>query len=154
MAGAIRKAFEQDDKRRYGHADGKPAEFQALHLSAFARLQRPDIAHLPRVIAADPRKGTRSVHFLSTGRVSVLKKGAAEPDVFYKAEGYDLDEGDAIVVETGGGGGGYGPPDARADALLLRDLVRGYISLQAAERDYAVTRAADGTFRRNGATLG
>src|SRR5919108_4297192 len=46
---AIRKAFERDYRRRYGHADAKtPAEFQALHLSAFVRLKRPDIAHLPR----------------------------------------------------------------------------------------------------------
>ncbi|HLN84259.1 MAG TPA: hydantoinase/oxoprolinase family protein, partial [Candidatus Binatia bacterium] len=35
----IRIAFERDYRRRYGHADAKaPAEFQALHLSAFARL--------------------------------------------------------------------------------------------------------------------
>ncbi|MGH7848114.1 MAG: hydantoinase/oxoprolinase family protein [Candidatus Binatia bacterium] len=48
-AGAIRDAFERDYRRRYGHADAKaPAEFQALHLSAFARLKQPDIARLPR----------------------------------------------------------------------------------------------------------
>ena len=36
----IRAAFERDYKRRYGHADAKaPAEFQALHLSAFAKLE-------------------------------------------------------------------------------------------------------------------
>jgi N-methylhydantoinase A len=47
-AGAIRNAFEHDYRRRYGHADAKtPAEFQALHLSAFARLKQPDIACLP-----------------------------------------------------------------------------------------------------------
>jgi N-methylhydantoinase A len=45
----MRAAFERDYRRRYGHADAKaPAEFQALHLSAFARLQQPDIAHLTR----------------------------------------------------------------------------------------------------------
>jgi N-methylhydantoinase A len=47
--GAIRAAFEHDYRRRYGHADAKaPAEFQALHLSAFARLKQPDIRRLPR----------------------------------------------------------------------------------------------------------
>ena len=36
----IRAAFERDYKRRYGHADAKaPAEFQALHLSAFRSLE-------------------------------------------------------------------------------------------------------------------
>jgi N-methylhydantoinase A len=45
----IRAAFERDYKRRYGHADAKaPAEFQALHLSAFARLKQPEIGRLPR----------------------------------------------------------------------------------------------------------
>ena len=48
----IRAAFERDYKRRYGHADAKaPAEFQALHLSAFARLKQPEIARLPRAAA-------------------------------------------------------------------------------------------------------
>ncbi len=53
---AIRDAFERDYRRRYGHADAKaPAEFQALHLSAFARLKRPDIARLPRpAVTAEP----------------------------------------------------------------------------------------------------
>ena len=36
-------AFERDYKRRYGHADSKaaPRNSQALHLSAFARLNSP-----------------------------------------------------------------------------------------------------------------
>ena len=50
---AIRKAFERDYKRRYGHADSKaPTELQALHLSAFARLRRPDIVNLRRRTAS------------------------------------------------------------------------------------------------------
>ena len=54
---SIRAAFERDYKRRYGHADSKaPAEFQALHLSAFARLKRPDIARLPRGAARSAGK--------------------------------------------------------------------------------------------------
>jgi N-methylhydantoinase A len=46
---AIRAAFDDDYRRRYGHADPAiPAEVQALHISAFARLDRPDIGRLPR----------------------------------------------------------------------------------------------------------
>jgi N-methylhydantoinase A len=46
---AIRRAFDDDYRRRYGHADPNvAAEFQALHLSAFARLDRPEIGRLPR----------------------------------------------------------------------------------------------------------
>lgn len=65
---AIRAAFERDYQRRYGHADAKaPAEFQALHLSAFARLQQPDIARLPRVPAAAELAQTRKVYIGNAG---------------------------------------------------------------------------------------
>jgi N-methylhydantoinase A len=61
--GAMREAFEKDYKRRYGHADAKaPAELQALHLSAFARLRRPDANRLPRPMA-DNKVRSRKVCF-------------------------------------------------------------------------------------------
>jgi N-methylhydantoinase A len=67
-AAAIRAAFERDYKRRYGHADAKaPAEFQALHLSAFARLKQPDIARLPRAAANARPAQTRRVYIGSAG---------------------------------------------------------------------------------------
>ncbi len=48
------QAFDRDYKRRYGHADARAAaEFQALHLSAFTRLRRPELERLPRAQAAD-----------------------------------------------------------------------------------------------------
>ena len=65
---AIRSAFERDYKRRYGHADAKaPAEFQALHLSAFARLKQPDIARLPRASAEAKSAETRRLYIGSAG---------------------------------------------------------------------------------------
>jgi N-methylhydantoinase A len=65
---AIREAFERDYRRRYGHADAQaPAEFQALHLSAFARLKRPDITRLPRPAARADSPVTRKVYFGSGG---------------------------------------------------------------------------------------
>jgi N-methylhydantoinase B len=48
-----------------------------------------------------------------------------------------LQPGDSIVVETGGGGG-YGPPSERPRELIERDARRGYISKEAAEREYGV----------------
>jgi N-methylhydantoinase A len=60
---AIHAAFERDYKRRYGHADPKAAgEFQALHLSAFARLRPPDVSQLPRPAGQMP-SGERFVYF-------------------------------------------------------------------------------------------
>jgi N-methylhydantoinase A len=52
----IRRAFDRDYKRRYGHADPKAAaELQALHLSGFTRLRRPELARLPRAPTSSVR---------------------------------------------------------------------------------------------------
>jgi N-methylhydantoinase A len=65
---AIRTAFERDYKRRYGHADAKaPAEFQALHLSAFARLRQPEIARLPRAATPAETAQSRRVYIGAAG---------------------------------------------------------------------------------------
>jgi len=83
-----------------------------------------------------PPWGVRGGRAAQPGQVTVTRHtGAVE--VLYKAEGLQLQAGDVIEVETGGGGG-YGPPSERAAELIRRDLVRGYISPQAAERDYGV----------------
>ena len=64
----IRAAFERDYKRRYGHADAKaPAEFQALHLSAFARLKQPEIARLPRAAAKSQPAQLRKIYIGNAG---------------------------------------------------------------------------------------
>jgi N-methylhydantoinase A len=61
---AIRDAFARDYKRRYGHADAKAeVEFQAVHLSAFATMDRPDIARLPRIAGDAVPEGERLVMF-------------------------------------------------------------------------------------------
>jgi N-methylhydantoinase A len=61
---AIAQAFAQDYKRRYGHADAKAdVEFQALHLSAFAALERPEIARLPRGSSGAAGESVRTVRF-------------------------------------------------------------------------------------------
>jgi N-methylhydantoinase A len=60
----IREAFDRDYKRRYGHADARAtAEFQALHLTAITRLQRPELQRLPRARAAASSPQTRPVYF-------------------------------------------------------------------------------------------
>ena len=71
----------------------------------------------------------------ASGRITVLKK-SGEKETLYKSKAYPLEPGDSIIVETGGGGG-YGPPSQRPRDLVERDLRRGYISEEAAARDYA-----------------
>ncbi len=59
----IRQAFEEDYRRRYGHGDAQaPIEFQALHVSTFGRLPRPELSQLPRA-ATQSAVATRSVSF-------------------------------------------------------------------------------------------
>jgi N-methylhydantoinase B len=81
------------------------------------------------------------------GRVTVRRKGSNRDEVIYKVERFALEAGDLVTVETGGGGG-YGPPGERAIDLVARDLARGYVTIEAASRDYGVAVAADGTVRR------
>jgi N-methylhydantoinase B len=50
--------------------------------------------------------------------------------------------GDLVTVRTPGGGG-YGNPLTRSPALVLRDVVRGYITLEDAERDYGAVVRGD-----------
>ena len=93
---SIHKAFLADYKRRYGHADVKTAvEFQAVHLSAFAQLQRPDVSKLPRQQTREADKGRRDVYFTETGLVS-----AAVYDRYALPAGFK-GQGPAIIEEYG-----------------------------------------------------
>ncbi len=95
----IREAFERDYKRRYGHADSKAAtELQALHLSAFARLRRPDIANLRRRASSGTASDAqiRQVYFGGAGgllETAIYDRDALEP-------GFAA-EGPAIIEEYG-----------------------------------------------------
>jgi N-methylhydantoinase A len=65
---AIRTSFDRDYKRRYGHADARAnAEFQALHLSAFSRMRRPELKWLPRAQGGSATPQRRSVYFGGAG---------------------------------------------------------------------------------------
>jgi N-methylhydantoinase B/oxoprolinase/acetone carboxylase alpha subunit len=56
----------------------------------------------------------------------------------YETKGYPLEPGDEIIVEAGDGGG-YGLPSELPRELLERDVRRGgYVSVEAAEREYGV----------------
>ncbi len=95
----IREAFERDYKRRYGHADSKAAtELQALHLSAFARLRRPDIANLRRRASSGTASDAqvRQVYFGGAGgmlETTIYDRDALEP-------GFSA-EGPAVIEEYG-----------------------------------------------------
>jgi N-methylhydantoinase B len=81
-----------------------------------------------------PPWGVQGGKAAASGRITVLKK-SGEKETIHKSKAYPLQAGDAIIVETGGGGG-YGRPSDRPPGLVARDVRRGYISAEAAARDY------------------
>ena len=83
-----------------------------------------------------PPWGVKGGKEAKSGQITVVKK-SGEKEIIYKSKAYPLEPGDMIIVETGGGGG-YGPPAERPRELIERDLRRGYVSVEAAERDYRV----------------
>jgi N-methylhydantoinase A len=93
----IRAAFEHDYRRRYGHADAKAAaEFQALHLSAFARLKQPEVARLPRPAAKSHAEKSRKIYISNAG-------GWLEARIFQRdalAPGFGA-AGPAVIEEYG-----------------------------------------------------
>jgi N-methylhydantoinase A len=103
----VRAAFERDYKRRYGHADAKAStEFQALHLSAFARQRRPDLARLPDVAGSGSKSGKRSVYFGSIGKsVSAEVLDRYSLPIGYKGQG-------PAVIEEYGSTTIIGPTDS------------------------------------------
>jgi N-methylhydantoinase A len=93
----IRAAFDRDYKRRYGHADTKAAaELQALHLSGFTRLRRPELARLPRAQSGLRRSERRPVYFGTAG-------GTLDAQIFDRtalAPGFKA-TGPALIEEYG-----------------------------------------------------
>ena len=81
------------------------------------------------------------------GRFTLVNDRTGEERSIEKEKRLRVFPGDRICVETGGGGG-YGPPERRAFDLIQRDLDAGYISAEAAARDYGVTVGNTGKVRR------
>ncbi len=95
-AASIHEAFTRDYKRRYGHADSKaPAELQALLVSGFAKLRRPDIARLPRRAGKGRGESTRPVYF---GKAGLVETRVYERDAL--PSGFE-GAGPAVIEEYG-----------------------------------------------------
>jgi N-methylhydantoinase B len=89
----------------------------------------------------DPPWGVQGGQAGQPGCVAVYKK-AGGSEIISKVRNYPVEAGDVVVLETGGGGG-WGPATERSLELIRRDLARGYITAEAAQRDYGVTIAGD-----------
>ncbi len=76
-----------------------------------------------------------------SGRCVVNPGTAGEQVLPALSDGTVLKRGDIVRLETGGGGG-WGHPYDRDAALVLADVQGGFISAEAAARDYGVVLAA------------
>jgi N-methylhydantoinase B len=77
-----------------------------------------------------------------TGKV-VLHRDGEPPRDLYKEWDVPLLPGDILEVQTGGGGG-FGPGFERNAELVALEVRRGFVSPEAAGRDYGVALAGDG----------
>ncbi len=68
---------------------------------------------------------------------TVRNYGRPEEQELGKIDMIDVANTDTVTVMTPGGGG-YGDPLDREPALVLADVLRGFVSLEGAERDYGV----------------
>ncbi len=64
-----------------------------------------------------------------------------------KATQHPIAAGEVVRIMTGGGGG-YGPPSEREPDAIRRDVLEGYVSREAARRDYGVEVAGPSAERR------
>jgi N-methylhydantoinase B len=83
--------------------------------------------------------GLHGGHAALANRFSVVRQdGAVERFATGKTPGHvGLQAGDGFLVEVGGGGG-YWDPFERDAERVLDDARAGYVSLEAAQRDYGV----------------
>ncbi len=70
--------------------------------------------------------------------------GDHTPPMTSKMIGIHIERGQKLKLQTPGGGG-YGDPHLRDPEAVARDLALGYITPDAATRDFAVAIAADGS---------
>ena len=73
--------------------------------------------------------------------------GEATPPLVSKVTDVKIRRGQKVRLETPGGGG-FGDPAARDPERVARDVRLGYVTREAAERDYGVTIGADGGVAR------
>lgn len=67
----------------------------------------------------------------------VVNPGREDERHLLKVNGLELAPGTIVELRTGGGGG-FGDPSARDPALVISDVIDGFVSVEAAEREYGV----------------
>ena len=126
--------------RRLRQDSGGPGKFRGgLGVAQEVRLLAPGnvLSAMERALCAP--WGLHGGHAALANRFSVVRQGGAvERFATGKTPGHvGLQAGDGFLVEVGGGGG-YWDPFERDAERVLDDVRAGYVSLEAARRDYGV----------------
>ena len=90
-------------------------------------VRRYDRAKFPPNGVAGGKPGSRSRF--------VIRLGTTDEQETAASGRYDMRAGERFLLQSAGGGG-YGDPEKRDRSVLARDIAEGYVSIDAAERDY------------------
>ncbi|MDP6427180.1 MAG: hydantoinase B/oxoprolinase family protein [Rhodospirillales bacterium] len=71
---------------------------------------------------------------------AIIRRTDGTQEIALKATNVKLNTGDSVTFLTGAGGG-YGPPEERSKEAIAADIKAGFISEEAAVRDYGVAPA-------------
>jgi N-methylhydantoinase B len=114
---------------RFRGGAGVVREYEVLADHAVLSVRIDSVVNPPWGVAGGLQGGT--------GR-AVVNPGTAEELVLAPlSDGTVLRRGDILLLETGGGGG-HGHPFDRLASRVLQDIANGFVSVEAARRDYGV----------------
>lgn len=132
-----RYSLRQDSAGAGRHRGGLGAEMVVQALSPFAVTTRIDRVH------CKPWGLHGGKDAMGNG-IGIRKNGEWETDMpNAKIFGVRLKAGDAYLMQSGGGGG-FGSPLERDPESVARDVREGYVSRDAAHRDYGVIVTTEG----------
>jgi N-methylhydantoinase B len=114
---------------RFRGGAGLVREYEVLAEHAVLSMRIDSVVNPPWGVAGGLQGGT--------GRAVVNPGTAKELVLAPLSDGTVLRRGDVLLLETGGGGG-HGHPFDRPDARVLEDIADGFVSVEAARRDYGV----------------
>jgi len=133
------------EQRTLRQDSGGPGKFRGgLGVANEVRMRRTATihAHVERTICAP--WGLHGGKDALANRISIQRTdGAVEKFPTGKIKPTEIDAGDSFLIETAGGGGFWNPLE-RAPERVLADVRGGYVSLEAARRDYGVVIQQNG----------
>jgi N-methylhydantoinase B len=124
---------------RFRGGAGVVREYEVLAKHAVLSMRIDSVDNPPWGVAGGMQGGT--------GRALVNPGTPHERKLAPLSDGTVLRCGDILLLETGGGGG-HGHPFDRPAERVLQDIRNGFVSLEAARRDYGVAIADDAVDRQ------